>query len=244
MPNEAAQRDEATPLLRLAGVTKSFASAAAGGAPLTVLQDVELNLAEGESIAIVGPSGSGKSTLLNLIGTLEAPDSGHVLWRDKDLGSLDEKALAEFRNQQIGFVFQHHHLLPQCTALENVLLPTLAAAGSQIQGEQEDRARQLLGRVGLGDRMGHRPSQLSGGERQRVAVVRALINQPALLLADEPTGSLDAASAADLGDLLVELNAQDNLTLVLVTHSMLLARRMSRLVELKSGSLAATSPAG
>ncbi|MFT7485209.1 MAG: lipoprotein-releasing system ATP-binding protein [Candidatus Paceibacteria bacterium] len=235
MPEEVGAQNNNTPLLQLVGVGKSFDSQ--GQAALQVLLDVDLELAQGESVAIVGPSGSGKSTLLNLIGTLETPDTGKLLWQGRDLAALDEVALAEFRNRQVGFIFQHHHLLPQCSALENVLLPTLARGDYSARKAQEARARQLLQRVGLENRVEHRPAQLSGGERQRVAVVRALINEPALLLADEPTGSLDADSAGALGDLLVELNLERELALVLVTHSPELANRMQRQVELRAGAL-------
>ncbi len=235
--------DEPT-LLKLEHVAKSFRSPGAEQHSVPVLREVDLVLQRGDSLAIVGPSGSGKSTLLNLIGTLESPDSGRLLWLGEDLAVRNESALAQFRNREIGFVFQHHHLLPQCSALENVLLPTLAMKGSQVQGDVRARAQQLLQRVGLQERMDHLPAQLSGGERQRVAVVRALINQPAMLLADEPTGSLDAASAAALGELLLELNSEENLALVVVTHSTELAGRMRRQVELQAGRLAELSPQG
>ncbi|MCL4150774.1 UNVERIFIED_CONTAM: hypothetical protein GTU68_055322 [Idotea baltica] len=229
----------ATPcLLQLQNVAKSFRSPGGNSQTVTVLRDVNLKLDRGESLAIVGPSGSGKSTLLNLIGSLDAPDTGELLWLGENLAQRDETALAQFRNREIGFVFQHHHLLPQCSAIENVVLPTLALKGSRVPQEAVARAEELLKRVGLGDRMSHFPAQLSGGERQRVAVVRALINEPAMLLADEPTGSLDGSSASALGDLLVELNRERNLALVVVTHSMDLAARMHRQVELQNGSLA------
>jgi lipoprotein-releasing system ATP-binding protein len=224
-------------LLQLRNVAKSFRSPDGSSQGVPVLRSIDLQLARGESLSIVGPSGSGKSTLLNLIGSLETPDSGQLLWLGDDLAGRNESALAEFRNQEIGFVFQHHHLLPQCTAVENVLLPTLAQNGSRVPAEAAQRAEHLLHRVGLKDRMRHLPAQLSGGERQRVAVVRALINDPAMLLADEPTGSLDGASAAALGDLLVELNAEHDLALVVVTHSKELAGRMARQVELQDGCL-------
>src|SRR5262249_34509948 len=159
-----------------------------------------------DSLAIIGPSGSGKSTLLNIIGTLDRPTLGTIQLDGQDLTALDDLALADLRNRQVGFIFQGHHLLPQCTVLENVLVPTLASKDRHLRSTAPDRARGLLDRVGLGARLEHRPGQLSGGERQRVAVVRALINQPKLLLADEPTGALDRASAANLAQLLVDLN--------------------------------------
>jgi lipoprotein-releasing system ATP-binding protein len=174
---------------------------------------------------------------LNLIGTLDRPSSGQVLLEGRDLSRLDEGELAAVRNRHLGFVFQAHHLLPHCTVLENVLVPVLAAKEAGGRGAAEGRARQLLERVGLGPRMTYRPGQLSGGERQRVAVVRALINQPQLLLADEPTGSLDRAGAEGLGQLLVDLNREQGVTLIVVTHALDLARRMGRVWELREGWL-------
>ena len=202
-----------------------------------VLKDVTLNVEAGESLAITGPSGSGKSTLLNIIGALDRPTSGRVLLENRDLSQLGDRELAIIRNREIGFVFQLHHLLPQYTALENVLVPTLAKASRSAEGDAEARARHLLKRVGLGERLSSRPGQLSGGERQRVAVVRALINSPKLLLADEPTGSLDRSSADDLARLLAELNREEGVTLILVTHALELAERMGRLLELSDGAL-------
>ena len=195
-----------------------------------------MEIGRGESIAIVGPSGCGKSTLLNIIGTLDQPTTGKVMLDGQDLNTLDGNALAALRNREIGFIFQSHHLLPQCTVMENVLVPTLAHG--QTTATDEELGRRLLERVDLGDRLAHRPGQLSGGERQRVAVVRALINQPKLLLADEPTGALDQAIADKLGQLLVELNQEENVTLITVTHSGDLANRMARTLELMDGHLA------
>lgn len=223
-------------MLYLAGVTKRYGGSGDAGDP-PVLEGLDLEVREGESIAIVGPSGCGKTTLLNLIGTLDRPDSGVVRLEGRDLTALPPRELAEVRNRRIGFVFQLHHLLPQCTVLENVLLPTLACRNEIVRDGAPDRARRLLERVGLQDRLDHRPGQLSGGERQRAAVVRALINQPALLLADEPTGALDRASAGQLAALLVELNRDLRLTLVTVTHSLDLAGRMGRVLELRDGRL-------
>jgi lipoprotein-releasing system ATP-binding protein len=224
------------PLLKLASVTKRYDAPDKPGA-LTVLQSVSLEVSVGESLAIVGPSGSGKSTLLQIMGTLDRPSSGSVALNGQDLGALDERQLAAVRNRQIGFVFQAHYLLPQCTVLENVLVPTLASSDPKARDGAGQRAERLLKRVGLGERTAHRPGELSGGERQRVAVVRALINQPQLLLADEPTGSLDHASAQELGQLLLELNREEGVTLVVVTHALELARRMGRVLELKDGRL-------
>ena len=221
-------------LLELSSVTKCYEAPDGGPAPM-VLSGVDLALSAGESLAVVGPSGSGKSTLLNIIGGLDYPTQGRVVLEGKDLATLDDRQLAEVRNRQVGFVFQLHHLLPQCTVLENVLVPTLIAPGDPAAARR--RAGDLLGRVGLGDRLAHVPGQLSGGERQRVAVVRALINSPKLLLGDEPTGSLDRAAAENLVELLVELNREQGVTVVMVTHSLTLARRMGCVRELRDGVL-------
>jgi lipoprotein-releasing system ATP-binding protein len=231
------------PLLKLTRVTRRYDFPNESGA-LTVLDDVSLEVARGESLAIVGPSGSGKSTLLQIIGTLDRPTSGSVELNGQDLGTLDDQQLATVRNRQIGFVFQSHYLLPQCTVIENVLVPTLACEAAAARDGAPERAGRLLRRVGLGERISHRPGELSGGERQRVAVVRALINQPQLLLADEPTGSLDQASARELGQLLLELNREEGVTLIVVTHALELAHRMARVLELKEGRLVAPSPVG
>ncbi len=228
-------------LLQLIDVTKHYDSLE-GANPVTVLSGVALEVARGESLAVVGPSGSGKSTLLQIIGTLDRPTSGHVMLDGKDLSQLDDIELATVRNRQIGFVFQSHYLLPQCTVLENVLVPTLAKVGqtSSLSPSEtaEARAERLLKRVGLIERLHHRPGQLSGGERQRVAVVRALINKPELLLADEPTGALDHASAQSLGQLLVDLNREEGVTLIIATHALELANRMGRVLKLQDGRLA------
>lgn len=224
------------PLLELQDLCKRYGATSESGL-VDVLKEVNLILNEGESLAILGPSGSGKSTLLNLIGTLDRPSSGRVLLDGKNLRHLTNHEVALVRNQRIGFVFQLHHLLPQCTVLENVLLPTLATPQQQSQTVLVQRAEQLLDRAGIAGRRNHRPGQLSGGERQRVAVVRALINQPRLLLADEPTGSLDHASAQKLSDLLVGLNRDEGLTLIVVTHSAELAGRMKRICKMQDGKL-------
>lgn len=216
-------------LLELQHVHKSYASP-----PVEVLRDINFQLADGEAVAIVGPSGSGKSTLLNILGALDRPTQGTARFDGRDLATLSEPELAAIRNRQIGFIFQLHHLLPQCTVLENVLIPTLAGAPDAVARE---RAERLLERVGLQHRLDHRPGQLSGGECQRVAVARALINQPKLLLADEPTGALDHANATGLGQLLIELNKEQGVALVVVTHSVELAKRLPRVVELRDGVL-------
>ena len=225
-----------SPLLKLSAVSKRFESPE-GAAGVSVLRDLTLEILAGESIAIVGPSGSGKSTFLNILGTLDRPTSGLVLFDRQDMSRLDDIQLAGVRNRQIGFIFQSHHLLPQCTVLENVLLPTLANRDVALRNGAIERAGRLLEKVGLGTRLTHRPGQLSGGERQRVAVVRALINQPRLLLADEPTGALDRASAQSLADLLVQLNQDEGVTLVVATHALDLAKRMGRVLELRDGRL-------
>jgi ABC-type lipoprotein export system ATPase subunit len=222
-------------MLQLKEVCKRFASP--GGEAVHVLRAVNLDVARGEALAIIGPSGSGKTTLLNVVGTLDLPTSGSIRLEQQELTRLDERQLAEVRNRRIGFIFQSHHLLPQCTVLENVLVPTLATRNEVVRDGAPERAKRLLERVGLAARMRHRPGQLSGGERQRVAVVRALINEPSLLLADEPTGALDRASADNLAHLLVELNRELRLTLIVVTHSLELAHRLERVLEMRDGSL-------
>jgi ABC-type lipoprotein export system ATPase subunit len=224
------------PVLKLHDITRRY-EAPEGGDALAVLAGISLEVGRGESLAIVGPSGSGKSTLLHIIGTLDRPTSGEVVLNGQDLGQLDEAGLAAVRNRQIGFVFQDHYLLPQCSVLENVLVPSLVCKDPAVRLEAGPRAARLLRRVGLAERLSHRPGQLSGGERQRVAVVRALINQPQLVLADEPTGALDPASAGQLGQLLLELNRENGVTLIVVTHALGLAERMGRVLELKDGKL-------
>lgn len=222
------------PLLKLANVTQRFDS---GAGTVDVLKGVSLEVAAGESLAIIGPSGSGKSTLLNIIGTLDHATGGEVTLDGQNLAGLDDVQLAAVRNRKIGFVFQAHYLLPQCTVMENVLVPTLADGDESRRAAARGRASRLLKRVGLEARITHLPGQLSGGERQRVAVVRALINQPRLLLADEPTGALDRASADQLAQLLLELNREEGVTLIVVTHAMDLARKLGRVLELRDGRL-------
>lgn len=224
------------PLLQLKNVAKRYDSLD-GAPPIEVLKGISLSVQAGESLAIIGPSGSGKSTLLNIIGTLDSPTSGQVILAGQDLSQLAEGSLAQVRNRQIGFIFQTHHLLPQCSVLENVLVPTLASPDRSDHQRALERAQKLLQRVGLASRLAHRPGLLSGGERQRVAVVRALINEPKLLLADEPTGALDRASAHNLGQLLVDLNQEEGVTLILVTHALELAARMKQRLELQDGLL-------
>lgn len=230
-----------SPLLQVSGVTKRFAAPGNSAPPILVLEKVSLEVRIGDSVAVVGPSGSGKSTLLHLIGTLDRPDEGRVLLDGEDLATLDENHLAMVRNEKIGFVFQAHYLLPQCTVMENVLVPTLARRRKQEAAGVEARAQGLLRRLGLGERLAHRPGQLSGGERQRVAVARALINRPRLLLADEPTGSLDQGSALELAGLLRELNQEEKVALILVTHSSELAAMAHRIYRLTNGHLGSTT---
>jgi len=201
--------------------------------PLRILDGVSVELNRGESLAVVGPSGSGKSTFLHIAGTLDSPNSGTVELAGTELSSLEGKALASFRNENIGFVFQEHHLLPQLSALENVLIPVVAQGITEK--ESVERAKSLLEKVGLADRMSHRPAKLSGGERQRVAVARAMIQSPIMLLADEPTGSLDQANAEKIGQLLLELQQQHNTILISVTHSDKFANQFQKKVALENG---------
>ncbi len=224
-------------MLELINVSKNYDSPGAAD-ELCVLADINLKVQQGESLAVVGPSGSGKSTLLNIIGTLDSPTTGVVLFDGRDLSRLNEAELAGIRNSRIGFVFQLHHLLPQCTVLENVLIPTLANKTRPRREEAQQRASYLLRRVGLDEWSSYRPGELSGGQRQRVAVVRAMINSPKLLLADEPTGSLDRDTAEKTFELLAELNVSEKVTLIVVTHSLRLAERMGRVLELANGVLA------
>ena len=207
-----------------------------GSEPLTILDGVDLELNRGDQVAILGESGSGKSTFLHIAGTLDQPTSGTVSLFDQTISDLPNKKLAAFRSEHVGFIFQQHHLLPQLSALENVLVPTLAAGSSSP--EQLETAKTLLESVGLADRMDHRPALLSGGECQRVAVARALINEPALILADEPTGSLDEENSAMIGKLLLEIQSVNPAILICVTHSQALASMFGRTIELKHGKFA------
>jgi len=218
--------------LNISELRKSYPSP---GEDLTVLDGVTLTLESGESLGITGPSGSGKSTLLHILGTLETPTSGRVELGGENPFEFPSRRLAEFRNRKIGFVFQDHHLLPQCTALENVLVPTLVADG--VTAEKEAWARQLLERVGLSARLDHVPAELSGGEKQRVSIARALIHKPMLLLCDEPSGNLDSSNAATVRDLFLELHGELQNILVVVTHSLDLAAHFDRRVELRRGRI-------
>ena len=202
---------------------------------LEVLKGVSLDIAEGEIVSIVGASGAGKSTLLHIIGTLDKADSGSIVIKDIETGKLKDKKLSQFRNLAIGFVFQFHHLLPEFTALENVCIPAFIAGKSQA--EAEAKAKELLGFLGLADRANHKPSEMSGGEQQRVAVARALVNQPAVVLADEPSGNLDSQSAKDLHQMFFDLRDKFNQTFVIVTHNAELADMADRKLEMKDGRI-------
>ena len=223
-------------LLELKNIKKEYDIPSARG-HLTVLRDISLQVDLGDSIAVIGPSGSGKSTLLNIIGALDKPTSGVVSFAGKNLAGLGDAELSFLRNQVIGFVFQLHHLLPQCTVLENVLIPTIPFGEKEEIGAAERRATKLLKSVDLGNHLDYFPAQLSGGELQRVAVVRALINKPKLVLADEPTGSLDIESSENLGRLLVKLNKEEDVALIMVTHSIELAQHMDKIYSLQNGKL-------
>ena len=223
-------------LSELINVSKSFEPQGSDVSNL-ILDQISLTIDEHETIAIVGPSGSGKSTLLNILGTLDHPSSGKVIINGTDVDVLDSDQLAAVRNRFIGFVFQQHHLLPQLTLIENVLLPVLPLKDKAKKKNATERAFQLIERVGLNNQIHRRPVHLSVGECQRAAVVRALINQPGLLLADEPTGSLDSVNASQLGQLLAELNREQNLAVVVVTHSMEMASRMGKIYQLTFGKL-------
>ena len=213
-------------MIHLHHITKSFGT-------LQVLKGIDLDIRQGEVVSIVGPSGAGKTTLLQIMGTLDVPDDGQVIIRDTDVTRLGQKALAQFRNRQIGFVFQFHQLLPEFTALENVMIPALIGGTSRRQARQ--RAAELLDLMGLSDRASHKPAQLSGGEKQRVAVARALVNNPAVVLADEPSGSLDTANKADLHRLFFDLRDRLGQTFVIVTHDEELARSTDRTIHLRDG---------
>jgi len=220
------------PKLQVQNVTKQYPTRTE---PIEVLRGVSLALDPGQNLAILGPSGSGKSTLLSIVGTLETPTSGRVLLDGVDAAGLDERCLAVFRSRRIGFVFQDHYLLPQCSLLENVLLPAVPLG--PVQAESIQRAEMLLERVGLADRREHRPAELSGGERQRAALARALVNAPDLLLADEPTGNLDRTTAQQVGQLLVELQKTESMILIVVTHSERLAECLQTRRLLDAGRL-------
>ncbi|MCB9246324.1 MAG: ABC transporter ATP-binding protein [Flavobacteriales bacterium] len=215
-------------MIKAQGICRNFGE-------LEVLKEIDLEIGEGEIVAIVGASGAGKSTLLHILGTLDTPDSGQVMYRDQDVFKLNAKALSRFRNRNIGFVFQFHHLLPEFTALENVCIPGFIQRNPEQQVRK--RAAELLELLGLSDRMGHKPSQLSGGEQQRVAVARSLVNDPIVVLADEPSGNLDSENAAALHQLFFDLRDQLGQTFVIVTHNQELADAVDRTLLMKDGQL-------
>jgi lipoprotein-releasing system ATP-binding protein len=224
-------------VLQASGIERSFSE---GAGKLTVLKGLNFTVAAGERIAIVGASGSGKTTLLQVLGGLDAPDAGTVCVDGQDIHAVGERERCELRNRTLGFVYQFHHLLPEFSALENVAMPLLVRRTPVAQAMQS--ARELLARVGLSARLSHRPHQLSGGERQRAAVARALVTAPRLVLADEPTGNLDGANAAQVFELMLELNRERGTSLVVVTHDRRLAARMERVLVLGEGALAEEAP--
>lgn len=219
-------------MIELRGIRKTYQQ---GGNQIHALDGIDLTIQQGEFVAIMGPSGSGKSTLLNVLGALDKPDHGTYHLEQDEIGAMDDDAASDLRNRRIGFVFQSFHLLPRLTVLENVLLPQRYTATPDASAEE--RAKKLLTRIGLGERMGHLPGELSGGQLQRAAIARALLNQPALLLADEPTGNLDSKSAQDVLALLAELHGQGQ-TMVLVTHDPNIAAKAQRTIHLKDGQVA------
>ncbi len=221
--------------LRLKQISKSFFSK--GVLIREVLSKLSLEVEEGESVSIVGPSGSGKTTLLNIIGTLDQPNEGQVLYKEKDVSLFNNQQLASFRSRQIGFVFQQHYLLPQCTLWENILVPTLPLKDRGWKNQCIQRGQELLKRTGIWEQRHQKPGELSGGECQRAAVVRALINAPSLLLADEPTGALDQKNSDNLAELLFEINQSDRVTLIMVTHNTSLAARANKIFLLEEGQL-------
>jgi len=219
-------------VLILEGVHKSFRH---NGNVIEVLKGIDLTVTQGESVAVIGASGVGKSTLLNIMGSLESPTTGTVRFLEQVITEMDETLLCRLRNREMGFVFQFHHLLPEFTALENTLMPALIARLSKKVALE--MAADILGKVGLGGRMTHRVGELSGGEQQRVAIARALIMQPKLLLADEPTGNLDTATGEGVGELLLQLNRKEGLAMVVATHNLHLAEKMSRRMEIRDGRI-------
>jgi len=223
-------RSETPPKIRVRGLVKTFKN---NGIQVPVLTGVDLDISQAETLAVVGASGVGKSTLLHILGTLERPSSGEIFWEGENVFALDDKPLAAFRNRKLGFVFQFHHLLSEFNALENVMMPALIAR--ELQELARDKAEAILVRVGLKDRLSHRISSLSGGEQQRVAVARALVLEPEVLLADEPTGNLDPKSGARVQELILELNHERGLTSVIVTHNQELARALDRRITLVDG---------
>lgn len=218
--------------IKIKGLYKFYRN---GQKSVDVLKGIDLDVTEGETTAILGASGVGKSTLLNIVGALDRPTEGQVFYRDESIFDLDEKSLASFRNEKIGFVFQFHHLLPEFSAVENVMLPALIGGG--VYGEVRERAEALLREVGLGQRLEHKPGELAGGEQQRAAVVRAIIQMPEIILADEPTGNLDSATGMEVFDLLMSLNREKNITLIVVTHNEALSEKLGRRLRMVDGQV-------
>jgi lipoprotein-releasing system ATP-binding protein len=221
-------------MIEVTGVSKIYDSPAG---PVSVLKNLDLNVASGEAISIVGPSGSGKTTLLNILGALDSPTEGTVVIGGQNISLMEEAAAANFRNRSIGFIFQLHYLLPQCSVLENILVPRLAGGWEESVADTRARAETLLEEVGLKDRMAHKPFQLSGGEQLRVAIARSLINEPKIILADEPTGSLDPETGEKVADLLIQSNLGKGVALVVVTHNPGLAAKMQKAYRLEAGRL-------
>ncbi|MDX1668465.1 MAG: ATP-binding cassette domain-containing protein [Limnobacter sp.] len=223
------------PVLHTTGLSKSFKGISSADRPTQVIEGLDLQVFEAETVAIVGASGAGKSTLLHVLGGLDKPDQGQVFWDGQAIAGLSVKQLGKVRNKQLGFIYQFHHLLPEFSATDNVAMPL--RIGGQPKVEAQARARDILQKLGLEHRLNHRPAELSGGERQRVAIARALVTQPRAILADEPTGNLDQGTADVVFNSLLELNAQHRSALVMVTHSMDLARRCQRILKLSKGKL-------
>jgi lipoprotein-releasing system ATP-binding protein len=221
-------------MIEVNNLTKTYQTP---GESVQVLAGLDLKVTAGEALAIIGPSGCGKTTLLNLLGALDLPDTGSIRINGEDITRLTPEQASRFRNRSLGFVFQQHHLLPQLTVLENVLVPRLAGGWDEPAAATEQRAVELLEKVGLALRLQHLPWQLSGGEKLRTAVARALLNQPRLVLADEPTGLLDPAATSAVADLLLDLNRNEGVTMIVVTHNADLARKIGRTVELRNGTL-------
>ena len=223
-------------LIELDNVNKSYPIGDTGFSK-KVLDGISMKISKGETLSIMGPSGSGKSTLLNIIGTLDTPDNGNIIYGEKSLNGLSEKELTNFRNQKIGFIFQMHHLLPQCSVLENILIPTLPLVNKALKEESHSRAVKLIKDVGLWDQKDMLPGRLSGGECQRVAVIRAMINKPQILLADEPTGSLDRENAQSITSLLLQMNQDYETSLIVVTHSQEIGSKMGTSYNLIDGKI-------
>lgn len=223
-------------IIKLENINKSYPIGDTGNSK-KVLDGISMQISTGETLSIMGPSGSGKSTLLNIIGTLDRPDNGDIAYGEKSLNGLNEKELTNFRNQKIGFIFQMHHLLPQCSVLENILIPTLPLTNKALKEDSHTRAIKLIKDVGLWDQKDMLPGRLSGGECQRVAVIRAMINRPQVLLADEPTGSLDRENAQSITSLLLQMNQDYETSLIVVTHSQEIGSLMSTSYNLIDGKL-------